>query len=213
MTDDDKLGLWEKLLYVAIIIAIIGGMFIVTTLYKRPVTTPVEKPSTYNGFGFELVDGMWTTEWLGQNAKYELSFRYHPVDVQNVSVPYQKKSTFNEKLGNPAHVFLTSMTGINDTGYVQFAGLEVARRMVTFLHANVSVACTDVQSTLCPTINDTINCGTAKDINKSIIFFDIQEKPEVVIDGNCVIIRGKGEDMIRAAERFLYTNIFRIITK
>jgi hypothetical protein len=214
---DEPITVYEKILYAFIILLVLGGMFYFYNKYRhKPATpipnTPEEVNTTYNGFNFNLMDGVWITEWQGRNALYKIAFRYHPKDLENVSIVYKNKSRWNVLLGTPPKVYLTlNATNNASLGYVTFAGIEVTRLLVQFMRANVSIRCTGIQEQLCPTENEVVVCDSSKDRDKAIVFIDYTNKTEVVIDDNCVILRGTDENLIRSEERFLYTNIFNIM--
>ncbi len=213
--DDETLSLSEKIFYIGIIIAIFAGIYGVYhwSRPQAPVTKQYEE--TYNGFVFELVDGVWVTQWRGTNAIYELAFRYHPSDLEEVPVTYGDSITFNNLRGNPPKIYVTfDPLGPNESfSYITFANSELSRNFVDFMQTNVSVKCTRQHESVCPNEGDIVRCDSNNDTDKAIVFFDYSPGPEVIAKNNCVILRGEGEEIIKATERFLYGNIFRIMDK
>ncbi|MEM3127170.1 MAG: hypothetical protein QW331_03840, partial [Candidatus Woesearchaeota archaeon] len=58
-------------------------------------------------------------------------------------------------------------------------------------------------------INETFACQkrpivTCDDENLAVIYLKHGERPKVLFDNNCIIVQGRGEDLVKATDRFLY---------
>ncbi len=208
---DDKLSRTEKIVYALLCLAIIGGIMYLGWYLRHPNPKGVQLSPVYNGFNFEFVDGQWMTEWQGRQYRYQLAFRYHPQELENISMTYGESITFNEARGSPPMLYLAfdPYEDNESLAYLAFENAEISKTFVMFLDTNVTPVCTSIFEGVCPTENEVMTCDTVTD--KAIVFLDASPGPSVSVNKNCVIIRGEGEDLIRAGERFLYTSIFRIM--
>jgi hypothetical protein len=213
MTDDDKVSTWEKIGYTVLIVGILVGTFLIYHYYSRPPVAVEPQSVEYNGYVFNHTNGIWTTNWRGRYAVYQLTFRYNPKQLEDIPLRKENTSTWNQNLGTPPHVYITfDPLGENASfSYITFAAADLTRTFVQFMRANTTVVCTRKHPDVCPTDEQIVRCDSPDDVNKSIINIDYSPDPEVVVNKNCITIRGQGEDLIRATERFLLTSIFGIM--
>ncbi len=157
------------------------------------------KDVNYNGFDFVNVDGIWRTEWQREGQAYELDFRFNPKDVEDIPVTGKTDLRFQfEKI----YLTLdpTNEERTPETAYLNLAAVELSRKLVEPFERNVTAACTRNETDACfsrPIV-------TCENTNSSVIYLKQADKARIILNGNCAVIQGSGESIVKAADKALF---------
>ncbi len=152
----------------------------------------------YNGFDFVNVEGIWRTEWQRDGQPYELDFRFNPKEVEDV--PVNGKTDFRFQFEN---IYLTidpSEERTPETAYINLAAIELSRKLVDPFERNVTAACTRNETDAC-VFRPVVTC---ENTNSSVIYLRQADEAKIILKGNCAVIQGKGEGIVRAADKALF---------
>ncbi len=153
----------------------------------------------YNGFDFVNVEGVWRTEWEREGQPYELDFRFNPKEVEDI--PVTGKTDFRFQFET---IYLTiDPTGEErtpETAYLNLAAVELSRKLVEPFERNVTAACTRNETDACAS-RPIITC---ENTNSSVIYLKLADEARIILNGNCAVIQGKGEGIVRAADKALF---------
>ena len=152
----------------------------------------------YNGFEFVNAEGVWRTEWERDGQIYILDFRFNPWQVEDVPVEGNTDRRFQFET-----LYLTidpSEQRTPETAYTALAAVDLSRKLTDPFERNVIAACTR---------NETAECAsrpiaTCENTNSSVIYLRQAGETKVLLEGNCAIIQGSGEEIVRAAEKAIF---------
>ncbi len=157
------------------------------------------KKMTYNGFDFVNVEGIWRTEWQREGQPYELDFRFNPKDVEEV--PVTGKTDFRFQFET---IYLTidptSEERTPEIAYLNLAAVELSRKLVEPFERNVTSACTRNETDACVS-RPIITC---ENTNSSVIYLKLADEEKIILKGNCAVIQGRGEGIVKAADKALF---------
>ncbi len=152
----------------------------------------------YNGFDFVNAEGIWRTEWQREGQPYELDFRFNPKDVEDI--PVIGKTDFRFQFET---VYLTLdpvEERTQETAYLNLAAVELSRKLVEPFERNVTAACTRNETDACAS-RPIITC---ENTNSSVIYLKMADEAKIILKGNCAVIQGQGEEIVRAADKALF---------
>jgi hypothetical protein len=188
---------------VVILLTIILLVAITVFVYKYLPKSQKQAELTYNNFEFnKQPDGMWHTRWQRDKQVYDVSLRYSPLEVQNVSVQGGLNETF---FIQPFYLTFdpdsNSSNSSNNTDfkYLALAFSEIGLNVVRGMGGQVETACTKNISEVCED-HPIVTC----DDDKAVFYMRIAPEPRVILGGNCLILEGNEFELIKAVDRVLY---------
>jgi hypothetical protein len=189
-------------LFIFIGAAVLIGIIAFALMKSGRPAADVTKYS-YNQFPVEKRDGTWYTyAQLGSNL-YEVSMRYGPRELESVRVEGDIGS-FRDRWG---FYHITIDPTEESFGNITMAHAEVSLKLVPHFRKGLGAACT-VMTDDCYSMNAShVTCDNS---SLPVIFLNQAPGPLVRIEGNCATIQGEGEDIIKAADRFMY-NMYGIM--
>ena len=165
----------------------------------------------YKGaYSFVKYNDFWYWQLTSQSGKteYSFNFRYSPNDLENIKI----KGTLNPKKFNNASQYYVTFNPLgNELTYIRLARLDYDVQMVNVFKktpisacdrdaTNITSACVDVPI---------ITCENTEDI---VVYFKESDRLSVEYKDNCIIINGKGFDIVKGVDRVLY-NLYDIMEK
>tara|TARA_B100000315_G_C14392588_1_gene502714 strand:- start:51 stop:728 length:678 start_codon:yes stop_codon:yes gene_type:complete len=153
---------------------------------------------TYNGFTFTKIAGLWHTEWQSGNDLYKIHLRYGPKESEDVPVYVNENTNINPS----ADTYITFDPGENKA-YVALASTELALSLSRAFGTKPIAACSNNESYACFT-RPIVTCESTKYNNISVIYIKEDDENKVTMDGNCLIIQGRGEDIVKAADKVIW---------
>jgi hypothetical protein len=157
----------------------------------------------YNGFIFIKRDNLWHTEWQRGDLLYNLHFHYSPAHVDQISVT----GSLNENQ-DTSKVYVTFNPLEENISLIGLAASELSLNLVKGLGTKITPACTK---------NETPGCHdrpiiTCDNTNESVFYVKTGKETGIFLDGNCVVIQGSGNDLLKAVDKTLY-DFYGIIPK
>ncbi len=153
---------------------------------------------TYNYFEFRKVNDVWYTQTQeGQNL-LQVSLRHGPRELEDIPV----RGDITAFKQNSFFYITFDPRPENHDPYVTMANAEISPPMVVHFAKDIQVACT-VEHDACTEMGvPRIDC---KSTEEAVIFINRNESgPSVAVQGSCATISGLGEELVMAADRFMY---------
>ena len=155
-----------------------------------------ENPKTnymYNGFVFVKVGPLWYTQWKVDNYIFNVPLHYGPLELKVVIAEGQLDERFNT-----GSYYITFDPYGSDFSYVAVSAGEIGRNLVEGLGAKIKSSCYQ---------NHTVCAGkpiiTCENTNESVIFIKESNESKIVMQGNCLILQGKGEELLKVTDRVI----------
>lgn len=155
----------------------------------------------YNGYAFVNTSGLWNTRWQKEGTEYSINFHYSPREVEWVPVAGSL-----DPLVNLSHYYLTFNPTANNLSQVALASSEIGLSLTRGFNVIITVACDRNETEACAT-RPIITCNTT---DSAVIYLNNVGTPAVVLDANCIELRGEQEGILKSAEKMLY-NFYGII--
>jgi hypothetical protein len=149
----------------------------------------------YNGFAFVRVDdNTWVTLWQREGQMYQVPLRFSPRELVDVPIQGELDESFNS-----SNLFITFDSRKENLKWEALAATELTINLAQVFGVEPTAACA---------YNETIACATrpivsCQDEDKGVIF--LREADELLVDlkGNCMILQGQGEELLKAVDRVL----------
>ena len=215
----DSISIKELIILTVGIIAIFAVILIIPAVFeKEPLSItemhienynkePSETNYIYNKFSFlKLPDErtkrlFWYTQYKSDNEIYDLPMHYGPKEVENISIEVINP-TENKNYSNILYITATPADENVSRGYLGIAISEINEKFTTIKRYNILSAYSKNNSFT----QEGIAIVTCDNSEEHIVFQleDNKTEAKVLIDGNCFIIQGHNESLIRAADRLIY---------
>ncbi len=210
--EEDNKKSEKSLLIVPIIILIIIGAIIGMRFFIRENPRTIEdmhnlnlegdlKESqgyVYNGFSFINISGFWYTEMKSPSGKtlYSIDFRYGPKQVEEVDMV----GSFDiDGFNNATEAYVT----FNPEGFDEFTYLTVAvgdldQHLIKVFKKMPIAACDRNETKECYE-RPIVDCSS-----EDLVFYFVEDiNPSVEFRDNCIVIKGKEEDLVRSVDKLL----------
>lgn len=185
----------KNLVVILITMAVLIAISILA--YKLVKPYPQQPDLVYNNFEFYKVNGSWFTKWQNNGQVYDISLRFSPLEVENVSVSgYGINQTF---LRQPFYITFDPDENTSDFKYLALGVGELGLNIVRGMGGQIQMACTKNITAACAD-HPIVTCAD----DKGVFYIKTGPVPKVFLDGNCMILEGKELDLIKAIDRVLY---------
>lgn len=187
-----------------VILILFISVFALTKLVRPKVTTidqviantleGDENPETnymYNGFVFVKVGTLWYTRWQSEGAQFSIPLHYGPLEVEDVGAEGRLDDRFNT-----GKYYITFDPNGEDFSHVALAAGELGRNLVEGLGMTISSACYTNHS-----VCDGKPIITCENTDEPVIYIKESNNPKIVMDGNCLILQGKGKELVKVVDR------------
>ncbi len=156
-----------------------------------------ENPETnymYNGFVFVKNGPLWQTQWRSGNKQYNIMLHHGPKELENITITGDIDDRFHSD-----EVYVTFNPLGNDLNYVALSAGELSLSLVRALNVMPIASCDRNETPACK-IRPIVNC-----INTDSAVIYLKEDPEAKVDlkGNCIVLQGKGKDIIKVTDRLI----------
>lgn len=156
----------------------------------------------YQGFSFVKIGSIWYTEVKNKNgALFKIPVHFGPKELGNVSISGAIDKKFFEQ-----PIYLTFDPLGSTLQYTALSGAELSTNLANGLGLRPMAACDKNETDACSTRPIISSCQE----NNSVVYLKEANNTAVTMSGNCVIIQGKGKELVRATDRFLLM-IYRIM--
>jgi hypothetical protein len=142
---------------------------------------------------------MWFFEWQDGGKLFSVPLRFSPYDVENITIEGELNESFNRN-----DVYVTFDPDSDDMTYLALGATELAVNMARAIDVRPIAACTknstgEEEFDFCFG-RPIIGCSAGK----SVIYLKTSEKTRLVLLGECIVIEGRGFELLRAIDRLLY---------
>ena len=148
----------------------------------------------YNGYAFVNKDGLWYTQWQRGSNLYNLALHFNPKEAEEVKIEGDLDERFNKD-----KTYVTFDPKGNYLQYVALSVTELSFSMTKVFNIRPIAACSKNETSACLD-RPIVDCDT----NASVIYVREGPEPKITGKGNCIIIEGPGEDMVKATNRLIY---------
>jgi hypothetical protein len=193
----DSKTTYAFLVFLGALVAMLAIIILVPRFFHNG-TPGVQDSYKYNYFDFIEVNNVWyTTTQEGDNL-LRVSLRHGPKELENISVvgnitAFKDRNDFMYVTFDPRKQ--------NHDGYVTLAVTELSTPLVAHFGKDIAAGCS-FPDPVCNETNTSIITCTNTD--KGVIYLYRTNRTSVVISGNCAILSGNDENLIRSVDRFLY---------
>ncbi len=184
-----------------VLVAVILGIMLALFSFKFFLKPKPDYPHyTYNGFEFYQYGGLWNTQWQRGDKLYDVHIRYGPREAEDVNFFSGHDASFNPK----GILYLTHDPKESGLGYVALASAEISFTLSQVFNVTPIAACSQNTTEACYT-RPIVNCETNPE-NAVIYLKEIEDPSQtaIVINGNCMLIQGNKEELVRAADKVIW---------
>ena len=155
-----------------------------------------EQGYMYNGHSFVNFSGIWYSQLVSSKGSiYDIAFNFDPLSVVDIPVQGSIDNNFLDR----------------DIFYIAFDPTEEQLKYVAQATAGVSTALVKAfgkKPVAACLKNETADCArapiiTCDAVNNSVIVLKQDEPTQITLKNNCVIVQGKGMELVRAKDRLL----------
>lgn len=163
-----------------------------------------------DAYSFIKFNDFWYWQLPSQSGKteYNFNFRYSPRDLEHIKI----RGNFNlKKFNNASQYYVTFNPSGNDFVHVQLARLDYDVQMVKVFQ-KIPVSACDRNATNITTACDEVPIITCENTDDIVVYFNESDKLSVEYKDNCIIINGRGFDLVKGVDRILY-NLYEIMSQ
>jgi len=204
---------------IAVIVLLLASVFLVSTFLKQRPKTLEElhvlnlqgklKPEQgyvyKEAYSFINYDSLWYTQLTSPKGTkvYDLALRYSPNDLKDIVIEGNlDKFLFDEK----NEFYVTFNPNGTDFSYVSLAAADFGTHMSKVFEKNPIASCDRNVTETCKT-RPIVTCD---DKDKLVLYIKESERQRSYYNGNCMVIEGKGLDLVKGVDRVLY-NLYSIM--
>ena len=211
----------DKLLFISI--ALIALLFISVLAYSRfykPKAQTLEdlhilnlngklapgQGYVYKGvYSFVTLDNQWYTQLKSPKGTkvYSLALRYSPRDLKDIVIEGKLDKEFFD---GKSEFFVTFNPTGKDFSSVALAVADFNTHMSKVFEKNPIAACDRNETDACKT-RPVVTC---EDPSKLVLYIRESNKLRAYYNNNCIVVEGKGFDLIKGVDRILY-NLYGIM--
>lgn len=171
-------------------------LIIFTLLMYKQFFSPIDTVDkyTFNNFEFTKKSGLWVTEIQVSNTLITIPLHYGPRETSNVEII----GSFDE-IFNSDSIYITFDPTTENASIIALAAAELSLNLVQGINRNLIAACTVNETEACYT-RPIINCDNTQD---PVIVIKKDKTAAVEFDGNCIRIKGEGQDLIKSVDKLL----------
>lgn len=163
-------------------------------LHRMNIEGEAGEPNyVYNGFSFVKFENLWYTQVKVKDSLIDIPLHFGPKELEDVQVSGSIDDSFKK-----SHVYITFDPLGQGMQYVALSSAELSLNLVRGIGITPIAACDR---------NETYACADRPiktcDNEDAIIYLEQSNETEVVLQGNCVRIKGSNWDLVRATDRLL----------
>ncbi len=156
---------------------------------------PPERGYVHNGYSFVLSDGIWYTKISSGEKDYQIPLHFGPREVVNITISGSVNGSFDEGF----EMYITVDPTSDGQDYIALAASELAQNIATAIQRRPIGACDRNETAMCE-FRPIVACDTT---DKAMVYLVHGPGPSVEMNGRCIIAKGQGYDLVKAADRIL----------
>ncbi len=155
-----------------------------------------EEGYVYQGYSFVKADGLWWTELNKFGTRLKIPLHFGPKEVESFTI----QGTLDPAFNDGDQLFIAIDPDVRDK-YYTLALSELSFNVVKGLDREPIGSCT-TENWACE--NRTIVSCLRNPLHKPVIELDLNETPQITLDGTCIKLSGSGYNLTMAVDRILY---------
>lgn len=165
------------------------------TVYVIAPQAPTKTREIINGheFMYEKEPPGWRVFLQRDGVVQNMSFRYNPNQVKEVPALGELNATFDL----PTLYITFDPTKEEYLNYITLVSYELSLHLSGSFAKNVKPACISEH----PECLEVVRCD---DTDKAVIMLENSPGAEIISRGNCLILKGQGEEIVKAVEKILF---------
>lgn len=186
-----------SIFYIVAGVVILAIFAVIFSLQYLVDDTPVVQKVEYNYFTFYNVSGFWDVDIKLGEQVYRGTFRFNPLEIENVSINGSLSKSFNTP---PVFITFDPTSNPDSFKYQALAVTELSLNLVRALNVSVEGACTKNETDACVD-RPIVSCDT---LNASVIYVVPEGEPKIVLNNRCVTLYGSEFGLVKSADRLIY---------
>ncbi len=180
---------------VALLILAGVAAFVYFRFFVPKYVDPYTESYDYNNFEFKKSGGLWKTEVQLDNKLITVPLHYGPREIRWIEIYGSLNDTFNM---GPIYITFDPTTEGNKSGVALAAG-ELSLNLAQGFERTLYAACAKNTTPECAD-RPIVDCSNA---DKAVIYLLESNETEVQFNQNCVVVRGRGDNLVRAVDRLV----------
>lgn len=185
----------QILILVAVLALIVVGTVFFYNRFMKPEPIEEENVYTWNNYEFRKSGDLWITEIQVGNKILTLPLHYNPHEVRAVYIGGLLNESFNE-----GPLYITFDPTEENLTQIALATAELSMNLAQGINRELIAACSKNVTEACAS-RPIVDCDSE---DKSVIYLMHSDNPFVQFEDNCIVIRGEGEDLVKAVDKLLY---------
>ena len=170
------------------------GVVTIDELHRMNIQGKAGDPHyVHNGFSFVKSENLWYTRVKVKDSLIDIPLHFGPKELEDIQVRGSIDDNFKK-----SHIYITFNPLGEGMQYVALSSAELSLNLAKGLEI-IPVAACDRNETYACEDRPIKTC----DSEDAVIYMQESNETEVVLQGNCVMIRGAGWDLVRATDRLL----------
>ncbi len=189
----------DNILYwcLAFLAVVIVLFFAASKFYSKQPDYP---KVTYDNWEFTKMADMWWFEWQKGENLYTVPLRFNPYEAEEISIRGKINTT---KFNSENFVYITfdlSDESNQDFAILTLAATELTQNIATAINRAPLAACVNNMSDAC----EGKPIKTCTNTDEPVIYMKEGGKAGITLNSNCIVLEGKGFELLKAVDRLLY---------
>ncbi len=151
----------------------------------------------YKGYSFVWANNLWYTQIQAGNTIISIPLHYGPRDLENITLTGE----FNTTLFNSMPGYYVTFDPLgSDFSHVALAVGELNQNFIKAFGKAPVAACDKNETAACEA-RPIITCENTK--GRPVVYVKEEDETKIIFDGNCMIIQGRGLEIVRAVDKVL----------
>ncbi len=207
-SEDDEKGKPSKnsdltniIIFLVVIAVISGAAYLAYIKLYLPMTQPQPQPGQnitdsyiYKGFEFKKIDSLWTTDVQVGNTIIQIWVHNGAREVWRLDILGYLNTSFDQ-----GPVYITFDPRDENKEMIALAAGELSLNIVQGIDREVIGACARNETDACSD-RPIVTCDSE---DKSVIYLKESNTTWVQFEQNCIIVRGRGEELLKAADKLI----------
>jgi hypothetical protein len=189
---------YNAIVFIGALLIIVGiAVFVYLRFFMPTYVNPYAESYTYNNFEFKKSGALWKTEVQLGNRLVTVPLHYSPREIKEIEII----GTMDPYFGASSPIYITfDPTVPGNKSAVALAAGELSLNLAQGMSkTDIIAACAKNETEACKS-RPIVDCGNT---DKYVIYLDESNDTLVVLNNNCVVISGRGQDIVRATDRLL----------
>jgi hypothetical protein len=181
-------------LLLVFVVLVVGSILAYNAWFRPDPIVETTESYEFNGFLFEKQGPLWVTniKWGGEYLR--IPMHYGPTDTKHITLAGRLNDTFNE-----GPLYITFEPDADNVSSMAIAAAELSLNLAQGINRSLVAACSRNVTEACAT-RPIVDC---RDTDKAVIYLKENDVPFIKLEDNCIVIYGKGNDLLKGVDRLL----------